>query len=123
MGRFSYKMAGIPECGAVRGRDKMVGKKAVFLFVGRNHRIFSGALVAGFRNRYYFLCPCVFDGDGPYCTNTDLGGSGVRLAFSGVHYLFCEWNPAFLYRNCGTVPVKDIPGDETSANFYSKGFQ
>ena len=98
----------------------MVTKKIIFLFYGRNYRIFSGTIVSGI---YYGsgVLPVIFYHNWIYCTaDFDLGRPGIRLAIPGLYRVFCWRNPAALYRDCGTVFIKNLFRNKAQANLYSK---
>lgn len=102
------------------GKTKLVIKKIIFLFHGRNYRVFSSAIVSGihyggtvlFLIFYYYWVYCDAD--------FNLGRPGIRLAFSGLHPVFCGRNSTSLYRNCGTVFIKNLFGNKAQTNLYFK---
>ena len=44
----------------------------------------------------------------------------IRLAFSGLYPVFCGRNSTSLYRNCGTVFIKNLFGNKAQTNLYFK---
>ena len=56
-----------------------------------------------------------------YCdADFNLGRPGIRLAFSGLYPVFCGRNSTSLYRNCGTVFIKNLFGNKAQTNLYFK---
>ena len=56
-----------------------------------------------------------------YCdADFNLGRPGIRLAFSGLHPVFCRRNSTSLYRNCGTVFIKNLFGNKAQTSLYFK---
>ena len=56
-----------------------------------------------------------------YCdADFNLGRPGIRLAFSGLHYVFCGRNSTSLYRNRGAVLIKNLFGNKAQTNLYFK---
>ena len=88
LGRIPYKMAGIPKRGAFGRRNKMVSSETIFLFAGRNYRIFSSTFVSGICYGSRVLRVGIYYDCSNHSTDINLGGSGCRLAVNGMYYLF-----------------------------------
>ena len=103
LGRIPYKMAGIPKRGAFGRRNKMVSSETIFLFAGRNYRIFSSTFVSGICYGSRVLRVGIYYDCSNHSTNINLGRSGCRLAVNGMYYLFGERGSTVLSWNRGRV--------------------
>lgn len=64
----------------------MVAAQIIFLFVGRDYRVFGCPAFLGVRCRNFVLYPFFFDNCVYYCAHDRVGGSGSRLAFTCVYH-------------------------------------
>ena len=103
LGWIPYKMAGIPKRGAFGRRNKMVSSETIFLFAGRNYRIFSSTFVPGICYGSRVLRVGIYYDCSNHSTDINLGRSGCRLAVNGMYYLFGERGSTVLSWNRGRV--------------------
>ena len=96
----------------------MVHEEIIFLFPGRNYRIFRSSIVTCFRDRCNLLRGILFDDHSDRCADMHLGRSGFWLAIAGMYYLPCQWCAASVYRNCWRISVQDLSGSKASPNLY-----
>ena len=83
----------------------MVAAQIIFLFVGRDYRVFGCPAFLGVRCGNFVLYPFFFDNCVYYCAHDRVGGSGSRLAFTCVYHFYGERSTTALYWNCWAVLV------------------
>lgn len=105
MGGISDKMAGVSECGTLRGTDEMVGQEIIRLFTGRYYGILGRPLIAGIDCGSVFLRIVISYDSYHHRTYADLGRSGVRMAVIGVYHIHGERNSIILHRDRGRISV------------------
>ena len=101
----------------------MVCAQAFPVFPGGDHGIFGGASFSGVGHGNGVLRAVLFHDPVHHRANDRVGGSGVRVAVSGVHHFPGQRDPAVLYGDRGAVPVEDVSGDEAQTGIYFKGRQ
>ena len=79
----------------------MVSSETIFLFAGRNYRIFSSTFVPGICYGSRVLCVGIYYDCSNHSTDINLGRSGCRLAVNGMYYLFGERGSTVLSWNRG----------------------
>ena len=67
------------------------------------------------------LCDRFSDDRIYHCEEADLRGSGLRLAFPGVHYPDDQRHPVLLYRYSRTVSGESLYGSKTQTDLPGKG--
>ena len=81
----------------------MVSSETIFLFAGRNYRIFSSTFVSGICYGSRVLRVGIYYDCSNHSTDINLGRSGCRLAVNGMYYLFGERGSTVLSWNRGRV--------------------
>ena len=77
--------------------------ETIFLFAGRNYRIFSSTFVSGICYGSRVLRVGIYYDCSNHSTDINLGRSGCRLAVNGMYYLFGERGSTVLSWNRGRV--------------------
>lgn len=88
----------------------MVCAQAFPVFPGGDHGIFGGASFSGVGHGNGVLRAVLFHDPVHHRADDRVGGSGVRVAVSGVYYFDDQRCTVLLHRYFGTVSCEDLYG-------------
>lgn len=95
--------------------------EAVPVLLGRHCRLLHGPADAGLGDGRVLLCGGVSDDCLHHSTEAAVRGSGVRVAFAGVHHPDDQRGTVLLHRHTGAVSRQDVYGGEEAAYLPGPG--